>query len=225
MRVLLVEDSPRLQAYVAEGLRQAGFAVDVAGDGEEGLWAAESNEYDAIVLDIVLPKLDGLSVLEKLRADGNTTHILMLTARDTVPDRIEGLTKGADDYLIKPFALEELVARIQTLTRRAYGQKSNTILIGDLCIDTATRTIRRAGKEINLQPREYVLLEYLAMRRGKVVPRTDIEQHIYDDRAEPMSNVVDSAICQLRKKIDKPDEPSLIQTRRGMGYVLRGTPE
>ncbi len=220
MRVLLVEDSSRLQAYVAEGLRQAGFAVDVAGDGEEGLWAAESNAYDAIVLDIVLPKLDGLKILEKLRAAGSRTHILMLTARDTVPDRIAGLSKGADDYLVKPFALEELVARIQSLTRRTYGVKGPALHVGELEIDTAARTVRHGGTEVILQPREYALLEYLVMQRGKVVPRADIERHIYDDRVEPMSNVVDSAICQLRKKIDAPGAPSLIQTRRGMGYIL-----
>lgn len=225
MRVLLVEDSSRLQAYVAEGLRQAGFAVDVAGDGEAGLWAAESEVYDAIVLDIVLPKLDGLALLERLRAGGNRTHILMLTARDTVPDRIAGLSKGADDYLVKPFALEELVARVQSLARRAHGVKTTALRVGDLEIDTALRIVRRDGAEVALQPREYALIEYLAMRRGTVVPRADIEQHIYDERAEPMSNVVDSAICQLRKKIDRPGVPSLIQTRRGMGYLLSGSGE
>lgn len=220
MRVLLVEDSARLQDYVAEGLRQAGFAVDVASDGEEGLWAAESNAYDAIVLDILLPKLDGLELLEKLRTKGNQTHILMLTAKDTVADRVAGLSKGADDYLVKPFALEELVARIQSLTRRAYGVKASVFPVGDLVINTALRIVMRNGDQIALQPREYCLLEFLAFQKGKVVSRSDIEHHIYDERVEPMSNVVDSAICQLRKKIDAPGKQSLIQTRRGMGYVL-----
>ncbi len=220
MRVLFVEDSKRLQDYVAEGLRQAGFAVDVAGDGEEGLWAAESAEYDAIILDIMLPKLDGLSLLEKLRAQGITTHVLMLTAKDTVEDRVKGLTKGADDYLIKPFAFEELLARVHTLTRRSYGVKSSLITVGELLINTAQRTVLREGKELPLKPREYCLLEYLAFQKGKVVSRTDIEHHIYDERVEPMSNVVDSAICQLRKKIDTPSQASVIQTKRGMGYVM-----
>ena len=220
MRLLLVEDSARLQQYVSEGLRQAGFAVDVASDGEEGLWAAESNEYDAIVLDIVLPKLDGLTLLDRLRSKGNQTHVLLLTARDTVPDRVVGLSRGADDYLVKPFALEELIARIRSLTRRAYGLKSSIIAVGGLRIDTSARTVSRDGSVIPLQPREYALLEFLAHQRGKVVARTEIERHIYDDRAEPMSNVVDSAICQLRRKIDREGEPSLIVTRRGMGYVL-----
>jgi DNA-binding response OmpR family regulator len=223
MRVLLVEDSSRLQQYVSEGLRQAGFAVDVSSDGEEGQWAAETNEYDVIVLDIVLPKLDGITLLERLRSNGNTTHVLLLTARDTVPDRVAGLSKGADDYLVKPFALEELIARIRALTRRAYGVKSSIITVADLSINTSSRTVTRDGAAIVLQPREYALLEFLALQRGKVVARSEIEKHIYDDRAEPMSNVVDSAICQLRRKIDREDAPSLITTRRGMGYILDET--
>ncbi len=225
MRVLVVEDSGRLSAYVAEGLRQAGFAVDVASNGEDGLWAAESNEYDAIVLDIVLPKLDGLTMLGRLRAAGDTTHVIMLTARDSVSDRVAGLAKGADDYLIKPFALEELIARVRSLTRRNYGQKAPVIAVDGLEVNTEARIVRRDGNPIQLQPREYALLEFLLMRRGHVVPRSEIEQHIYDERAEPVSNVVDSAICQLRKKIDRENSPSYIETRRGMGYVFvdRGT--
>jgi DNA-binding response OmpR family regulator len=159
-------------------------------------------------------------MLDRLRARGDRTHVLMLTARDTVLDRITGLARGADDYLVKPFALEELVARVKALTRRSYGVKSPTIRVGDLEIDTASRAVMRGGAEIALQPREYNLFEYLALRKGTVVERAEIERHIYDDRAEPMSNVVDSAICQLRKKIDREGAPSLIQTRRGMGYVL-----
>ncbi len=222
MKVLLVEDSTRLQRYVAEGLRNAGYAVDVAGDGEEGLWAAESGEYDTVILDIVLPKLDGLEILERLRSGGSPSPVLMLTARDTVNDRVLGLSKGADDYLVKPFAMAELIARVQSLTRRGYGVKSTTLRACDLEIDTAQRTVKRAGQEIALQPREYALLELLTLRAGTVVSRSDIEAHIYDNRVEPMSNVVDSAICQLRKKIDLPDSTSLIETRRGMGYVMKG---
>jgi len=222
MRVLFVEDSERLQHYVTEGFRQAGYAVDGARDGEEGLWAAEDTAYDVIVLDIKLPRMDGLTVLQQLRARGNETHVLMLTARDTVADRVTGLSAGADDYLIKPFAMEELLARVQVLTRRSYGVKSALIVIGDLVINTALRSVQRGGAAITLKPREYALLEFLAFRQGNVVSRADIEHHIYDERVEPSSNVVDSAMCILRKKIDVAGEPSLIQTRRGMGYVLVG---
>ena len=222
MRVLFVEDSERLQHYVTEGFRQAGYAVDGARDGEEGLWAAEDTAYDVIVLDIKLPRMDGLTVLQQLRARGNETHVLMLTARDTVADRVTGLEAGADDYLIKPFAMEELLARVQVLTRRSYGVKSAMIVIDNLVINTALRTVQREGNLITLKPREYALLEFLAFRQGNVVSRSDIEHHIYDERVEPSSNVVDSAMCILRKKIDVAGQPSLIQTRRGMGYVLVG---
>ena len=220
MRVLFVEDSTRLQDYVAEGLRQEGFAVDVAGDGEEGLWAAESGDYDAIILDILLPKMDGLTLLERLRSQGIKTHVLMLTAKDTVEDRVKGLSMGADDYLIKPFAMEELVARVQALVRRGYEVKNPQIALGDLTVDTSHRVVTRNGQELDMKPREYSLLEYLLLRRGEVVSRTEIEHHIYDERAEPMSNVVDSAVCQLRKKIDVPGKSSVIETKRGMGYML-----
>jgi DNA-binding response OmpR family regulator len=218
--VLLVEDSKRLQDYVAEGLRQAGFAVDVAGDGEEGQWMAENTDYDVLVLDLMLPKLDGLSVLQRLRDQGSRIHILILTAKDTVDDRVFGLDSGADDYLVKPFAMEELIARVQALVRRSYEVKNPLIAVGGFTVDTARRVVTRDGRELDLKPREYALLEYLIVRRGEVVSRTEIEHHIYDERVEPMSNVVDSAVCQLRKKIDVPGETSIIQTRRGMGYIL-----
>ena len=222
MRVLVIEDSKRLQTYIAKGLRLHGFAVDVASDGEEGLWRAEGDEYDVIVLDLMLPKLDGISLLERLRSQGRKTHVLILTARDSVEDRVHGLDHGADDYLVKPFAFAELVARIQALARRSYGVKSSQLTIGDLVIDTSRRTVCRGSEELPLKPAEYVLLEYLVMRQGQVVSRTEIERHIYDERAEPVSNVVDCAICRLRKKIDAPGAPSKIRTRRGMGYVLDG---
>lgn len=220
MRLLFVEDSKRLQDYVTEGFRQAGYAVDSATDGEEALWAARNTKYDVIVLDIKLPKLDGLSVLQQLRKEGNRTHVLMLTAKDTVEERVAGLANGADDYLVKPFAMEELLARVHVLTRRSYGVKSALITAGNLVINTALRIALLAGEPVPLKPREYCLLEYLAFQLGHVVSRADIEHHIYDERVEPSSNVVDSAICTLRKKIDTPGSPSLIQTRRGMGYVL-----
>ncbi|PTY04888.1 DNA-binding response regulator [Opitutaceae bacterium EW11] len=216
MRVLLVEDAPRLQRGVAAALRRAGYAVDTASDGEEGLWLAQSNAYDAIVLDLMLPKLDGLTVLRKLRSAGKDTHVLILTARDTVPDRVTGLQSGADDYLVKPFALEELLARVEALCRRAYGVKATVLHVGPLDLDTSGKTARVDGREIELSPREFSLLEYLARRAGEVVSRTEIEEHLYDEQVDPLSNVVDSAICLLRKKLGAP----LVQTRRGQGYVL-----
>jgi DNA-binding response OmpR family regulator len=224
MRLLLIEDSARLRSSVGRGLRKAGYAVDVSGDGEEGLWLAESNEYDAIILDLMLPKLDGLTLLRNLRAKKNGTHVLILTAKDTVENRVNGLQAGADDYLIKPFAFEELLARVQALCRRSYQRKNPKIDIGDLEIDTAARIVLRKGKPIGLTPREFKLLEYLAARRGEVVSRSEIEAHIYSDAADLMSNTVDSAICILRKKIDPSGTSSLIHTRRGMGYVVEGDP-
>lgn len=220
MRLLLVEDSERLRRSVAGGLRKAGYAVDVSGDGEEGLWYALGNEYDVIILDLMLPKLDGLTLLRRLREKGKDTHVLIVTAKDTVEDRVLGLRSGSDDYLIKPFAFDELLARVEALARRTHGVKRAVIKVGDLEIDTSRRLTRRGSRAIDLPPREFALLEYLAMRKGQVVPRADIEAHIYDEYAELASNVVESAIYSLRKKIDSPDEPSLIQTRRGMGYVL-----
>lgn len=216
MRILLVEDSNTLRRTIRRALRHAGFAVDTAADGEEGLTAAEFHDYDALVLDIMLPRLDGLALLRRLRAAGKTTHVLLLTARDTVADRVEGLRQGADDYLVKPFALEELLARVQALCRRAYGAKTPALRIGQLELDFSARRLRREGTDIELTAREWRLLEYLALRRGQVVPRIEIEAHIYDEFVEPMSNVVDAAIYALRRKIGA----ELIHTRRGLGYVL-----
>jgi DNA-binding response OmpR family regulator len=221
MRVLLIEDSERLQRSVATALRRSGFAVDVAGDGEEGLWRAESGSYDVIVLDLMLPKLSGLVLLQELRRRGDTTHVLVLTAKDTVEDRVHGLQSGADDYLVKPFALEEFLARVQALCRRQYQQKDPRLLIGDLEIDTARRTVKRGERALPLAPREYRLLEYLARRCGEVVSRTDIWEHVYDEHTEPMSNAVDVAVCTLRKKLDPPGTAPMLRTRRGMGYVLQ----
>ncbi|MCA9415324.1 MAG: response regulator transcription factor [Candidatus Omnitrophica bacterium] len=220
MKVLVVEDSRRLRTYIKAGLEDVGYAVDSAGDGEEGLWLAQSNEYDAIVLDLMLPKMDGIQILQQLRKDGIGTHVLILTAKDTVEDRVVGLEQGADDYLIKPFALEELLARVQALVQRGYGVKSSQIVIGSLFVDTTKRVVKRGGDVIDLTPREFALLEYLCMKQGQVVNRTEIEHHIYDDLVEPMSNVVDTSVYRLRKKIDRPGDPSLIKTRRGQGYVL-----
>jgi DNA-binding response OmpR family regulator len=225
MRVLLVEDSKRMQASLGAALRRSGYAVDLAGDGRQGLWLAESNDYDAIVLDIMLPELDGLTVLQRLRAQGKGTHVLLLTAKDTVEDRVRGLQQGADDYLIKPFALEELLARVEALCRRAYGRKQTRLVIADLEIDTISKEVVRAGQPVTLKPREYQLLEYLARRTGEVVTRSDIEAHIYNDDVDPMSNVVDSAICSLRKKLGAASAIPLIHTRHGLGYVLKAESE
>ena len=221
MRVLVVEDSKRLRMYVRKGLQLAGCVVDVAEDGEDGLWHALEHEYDVVILDLMLPKLGGMGVLRRLREQRKKTHVLILTAKDTVADRVNGLEHGADDYLVKPFAFEELLARVQALARRKYGKKHTTLEIGGLAIDTVRRVVTRGDDVLDLRPREYALLELLAFREGEIVSRSEIEQHIYDEWVEPSSNVVESAICILRKKIDPVGGPSLIETRRGAGYVLR----
>jgi DNA-binding response OmpR family regulator len=220
MRILLVEDYPPLQKSLAKGLREAGFAVDATGDGQEGLWYAMSNDYDVIILDLMLPKMDGLSILKKLREENKTEHILLLTAKDTVEDRITGLNMGADDYLVKPFAFGELLARLRALTRRSYIQKNPTLKVQDLHIDLNARRVWRADEEIILTSREYMLLEYLAMRAGQIVSRTDIWEHVYEFKSNALSNVVDVYIGYLRKKIEKDGDPPLIQTIRGQGYIL-----
>lgn len=220
MRILLVEDSKRLRRALETGLRKAGYAVDQTGDGEEGLWFAQSNDYDVIVLDLMLPGLPGLSILKKLRDHDDDTHVLILTARDSVEDRVQGLSLGADDYLTKPFAFEELLARLRALVRRRYGAKNPTIQIGDLKIDTEAKRVERDDRCVRLTPREYALLEYLAMRRGRPASRSEIEGHIYGDCDSLMSNVVDSAICNLRKKLRQNGKPDPIRTRRGQGYAL-----
>lgn len=220
MRLLVVEDSKRLRESLSLGLRGAGYAVDEASDGQQGLWQAQSNEYDVIILDLMLPMLDGLSVLQRLRQAGNDTHVLILTAKDLLEDKVLGLRRGADDYLVKPFAFDELLARIEALIRRQHGRKAPNIVIGPIAIDTAARTVTREGTRLDISSREFSVLEFLAMRRGQIVDRMSIESHVYDANAELMSNVVDSVIYSLRKKIDLPGQPSLIRTRRGMGYEM-----
>jgi len=220
MRVLVVEDYAPVRAAVQEGLAENGFAVDVASDGEEGLWLARSNPYDVIVLDLMLPKLDGMGVLRKLRAEGSQVAVLVLTARDQLDDRVKGLDLGADDYLVKPFAFAELLARVRALVRRRYEVRDPTIRVGEVEIDTARREVRRGGEAIALSAREYALLEYLAMRLGQVVTRTDIWEHVYDFHSEAHSNVVDVYIGYLRKKLERDGAPKLIHTRRGQGYLL-----
>jgi DNA-binding response OmpR family regulator len=220
MKILLIEDSSKLQRSISMGLEKAGYKIDVTGDGEEGLWYIESGDYDVVVLDLMLPNLDGISILKKIRENENPVHVLILSAKDTLDDRINGLEYGADDYLVKPFAFEELLARIKSLVRRKYKVKSNIITIDDLTININKRTVIRNNKYIDLSPREYALLEYLALNKGKVISRTEIEEHIYDEYVEPFSNVIDAAICYLRNKIDIPNEKSIITTKRGHGYII-----
>jgi len=221
VRILVVEDSLRLQEVIATALRETGHAVDTSADGKTGLWMAQNTDYDVIVLDIMLPGLDGLSVLKALRTGGKSTHVLLLTARDTVVDRVNGLQLGADDYLVKPFALDELLARVHALGRRVYGHKNPRLTVGNLEIDTVAKRVFLAGQDLGLTARDYRLLEFLVHRAGQVVTRSEIEAHIYDDQVEPMSNVVDRAIYLLRTKLDHVSHVPLIHTRRGLGYVLQ----
>jgi DNA-binding response OmpR family regulator len=209
-----------LQRSVGVALRKAGYAVDTATDGEDGLFQALNKPYDVIILDLMLPRLDGHMLLRRLRDAGRDVHVLILSAKDAVEDRVQGLMSGSDDYLVKPFALDELLARVAALARRGHGVKAPIINVEDLQIDTARRKVISRGKEIELPPREYAILEFLAMRRGHIVSRTEIESHVYDDAAEMMSNVVDAAIYSLRRRLDPPGGPSVIRTRRGAGYML-----
>jgi DNA-binding response OmpR family regulator len=220
MRILIVEDYEPLRTSLARGLRESGFAVDTSADGKEGLWYAESNDYDVIILDIMLPSLDGLSILKKLRKSGCSCNVLMLTAKDTVEDKVTGLESGADDYLVKPFEFEELLARIRALVRRGYDSKQTELVIEDLHIDLNKQQVTRDKKEIFLTAREYALLEYLAIRSGQVVSRTDIWEHIYDFHSSASSNVVDVYIGYLRKKLHLQGKVDIIHTVRGRGYLL-----
>jgi DNA-binding response OmpR family regulator len=220
--VLLVEDHKPLVRALRQGLEEEGLAVDVAVDGEEADFKARTSEYDAIILDIMLPKKDGLTLLKEWRQSGLKAHVIMLTARGTLEDKVRGLDSGADDYLTKPFELEELLARLRALLRRGHEVKDPVIRAHDLEIDTATRTVKRGGQAIHLTPREYALLQFLAFHRGRVVSRTMIWEHLYDEHDENTSNVVDVYIRYLRNKIDKGFEPALILTRWGEGYLLRG---
>jgi DNA-binding response OmpR family regulator len=224
MRILVIEDYQPLRKSLEQGLREAGFAVDATGDGPEGLWYARGGEYDVIVLDLMLPGMDGLTILRTLRAEGKQNHVLILTARDGVPDRIQGLDLGADDYLVKPFAFGELLARIRALVRRGYRKKSSELEIEDLRMDLNAQQVFRDGQLVQLSPREFALLEYLAMRAGEVVSRTDIWEHVYEFNDSAGSNVVDVYIGYLRKKLERSGKPPLIQTIRGRGYQLGGRP-
>ena len=220
MRVLLVEDDQRIAHFVAKGLRENTYAVDVAVDGGAALYQSAINTYDAIVLDVMLPVKDGFAVCRELRETGLKTPILMLTARDAVEDRVVGLDAGADDYLIKPFAFDELLARLRALLRRAGDVRPAKITIADLEIDTSGQRVWRDGREISLTSKEYALLEYLAREKGKVVGRADIAEHVWDETFDPFSNLIDVYVKRLRTKMDDGFAVSLIHTRRGSGYVL-----
>jgi heavy metal response regulator len=221
MRILIVEDEKDLAGIIKQGLEEEGYVVDVAHDGEEGLYMAESYPIDVMVLDVMLPQMDGLTVLSNLRKKGVQTPVILLTARDALLDKIKGLDTGADDYLTKPFVFEELLARIRSLIRRKTTVKEAVIRIADLEIDTASHQVKRAGKSISLSAKEYSLLEFLAYRKGTVVSRTDIIEHIYNEDADMDSNVVDVYINYLRNKVDKEFSGKLIHTVRGAGYILK----
>ncbi|HEX5242164.1 MAG TPA: response regulator transcription factor [Tepidisphaeraceae bacterium] len=220
MRVLVAEDHASLARSIANGLREEGYAVDLTFDGDEALRWATINSYDCAVLDVMLPSKNGWTILETLRREGNKTPVLFLTAKDAIEDRVKGLNLGADDYLVKPFDWKELVARVRAIIRRRHDQPAQTVKVADLEIDLASKTVHRAGNAINLSAREYALLEYLALRVGQVVSRSEIWEHLYDQNDESVSNVVDVYIGYLRSKIDRDHNPKLIHTRRGMGYVL-----
>src|SRR6266478_5920747 len=215
MRILVVEDEPRLLLSLGKALREEGYAVDTAEEGEEGLYKAETNDYNAIVLDVMLPHLDGWQILERLRHK-KPTPVLMLTARDAAPDRVRGLDGGADDYLVKPFDLSELLARLRALIRRSAGQARPDIQLGEVVIDTRARSVMRAGQPASLTSREYAILEYLALHRGEVISRSALYEHLFDETDDTLSNLIDVHVFSIRKKLGH----ELIATRRGQGYCI-----
>jgi two-component system, OmpR family, response regulator len=222
MRILLVEDDPKIASFIVKGLRAAGYAVDHAPDGEEGLHLALTQPYDTAIVDIMLPKLDGLTVIGRMRAAKVGTPVIILSAKASVDDRVKGLQTGSDDYLTKPFAFSELLARVQALMRRAGGLSEPTRLnLGDLSINLLTREVTRGGRKIELQPLEFSLLEYLTRNAGRVVSKTMIMEHVWDYNFDPQTNVVEARISRLRDKINRGFDKKLIHTVRGVGYVLK----
>ena len=220
MRVLVVEDDKKIATFVVKGLKQSGFAADHAADGEVGFLMASSVNYDAAIVDLMLPKLDGLSLIQKIRAKGGRVPVLILSAKSSVDDRVKGLQAGGDDYLTKPFAFSELLARVQALIRRAtQAAEPMKLVVGDLTMDLLARDVQRAGEKIELQPREFALLEYLMRSAGRTVTKTMILEHIFDYSFDPQTNVVDVLVHRLRGKVDK--DRAMIQTIRGIGYVLQ----
>ena len=221
MRITLIEDEKQLANIVKKGLEEEGYSVDVAHDGEEGLYMVENYPSDVVILDIMLPLLDGISILSSMRKKGIKTPVLLLTAKDTITDKIKGLDSGADDYLTKPFEFGELLARIRALIRRKADIKDTVIRIGDLEINTANREIKRGGKTIQLSAKEYAMLQYMAYNKDKIVSRTDLIEHIYDENFDTNSNVLDVYVNFLRNKIDKGFKKKMIHTVRGAGYILK----
>jgi two-component system OmpR family response regulator len=224
MRILLVEDDLKTASFISKGLKEAGFVVDHVADGESGLQMASVESYDAAIVDIMLPKMDGLTLIETLRQEKINTPVIILSAKRAVDDRVKGLQRGGDDYLTKPFAFSELLARVQGLIRRNSGVLEPTSLtVSELSMDLLTREVAREGKEIDLQPREFALLEYLMRNQGKVVSKTMIMEHVWNYNFDPQTNVVEARICRLRDKVDKDFGKKLIHTIRGVGYVLKET--
>jgi two-component system copper resistance phosphate regulon response regulator CusR len=221
MKILIIEDESKTAAYLRKGLVESGFVVDAASDGEEGLHLALENAYDLIVSDVMLPKLDGWTVLTRLRERGAATPVLFLTARDGVPDRVKGLDLGADDYLVKPFAFSELLARIRTLLRRGNSRPVETFRVADVEVDVVRRRASRAGRNLNLSPKEFALLSLFVRHPGEVLTRTSIAEQVWDMNFDSDTNVVDVAVRRLRQKIDDPFDAKLIHTVRGAGYVMR----
>ena len=222
MRILLVEDDLKIASFVVKGLKEAGFAVDHAQDGKEGLYLALTEPYDAAIIDIMLPKLDGLSLIEGLRRKKSNTPVIILSAKRSIDDRVKGLQTGSDDYLTKPFAFSELLARVQALIRRSSRTLEPTSLsVGELSVELLTREVTRTGTEIELQPHEFTLLEYLMRNAGRVVSKTMILEHVWDYNFDPQTNVVDVLVCRLRNKVDRDFDVKMIHTIRGVGYVLK----
>ena len=218
MRVLVVEDEPDLRRLIVQALRENGYAVDDAPDGHEGLYKATTWEYDAIVLDLMLPRVSGMELLKTLRKT-HKTPVLILSARDTLPDRVLGLDQGADDYLVKPFSLPELFARLRALIRRSVGQSDSVIMIDDVFVDTRTRTVTKSGEAVSLTAREYAFVELLSLHQGELVTRTQIYDHLFDESDDSLSNLVEVHVSNIRKKLGK----DFIETRRGQGYIVTGT--
>ncbi len=224
MRVLVIEDDDKIASFIVNGLRQAGFATERSANGEDGLHLASTQHYDAAVVDLMLPRMDGLAVIETLRRQEINTPVLILSAKRSVDDRVRGLQAGGDDYMVKPFAFSELLARVQALLRRASGAittEPTRIRVGDLSMDRLSREVVRGGETLDLQAREFALLEYLMRNAGRVVSKTMILEHVWDYSFDPQTNVVDVLVCRLRNKVDKNFTEKMIQTIRGVGYVLK----
>ena len=226
MRILLVEDDRRTASFIVRGLKEAGYAIDHAEDGEKGLMIVSINPYDVAIVDIMLPEIDGLTLIEKMRKKRINTPVLILSAKRTVEDRVKGLQKGGDDYLIKPFSFSELLARTQALIRRSHASTApSTLTVGDLTLDLLKHEVNRGDQKIDLQPREFSLLEYLLYNKEKIVSKTMILEHVWDYSFDPQTNVVDVLVCRLRNKVDRDFPQKLIHTIRSVGYVIKDPPE